>query len=235
MSLEPAIAALLGFLILGQELQATGIVAIALVSIACAGATLSSRRAGSQHGVGRRPRPRPPTRTPPHAARRPPARRSRSVRRADGCSRIGRSASANPGATSDTAAQSPTTADAPIVTPAPATTTTLAQPAPGPTTTHPPAEIRAPASRTRRGGARPKRRARPRPARPRDPGRAGHAHPARAAARPQRLKHARYLARDRTVSAPIRAHGGEPADRTHRMGVVLPVSRALQRRRPRSP
>ena len=43
MSLEPAIAALLGFLILDQELNATGIVAIALVTIACAGATLSSR------------------------------------------------------------------------------------------------------------------------------------------------------------------------------------------------
>jgi inner membrane transporter RhtA len=43
MSLEPAIAALLGFLILGQELKTTGIVAIAMVSIASAGATLSSR------------------------------------------------------------------------------------------------------------------------------------------------------------------------------------------------
>ena len=44
MSLEPAIAALLGFLILGQELQTTGIVAIAMVSIDSAGATLSSRK-----------------------------------------------------------------------------------------------------------------------------------------------------------------------------------------------
>jgi inner membrane transporter RhtA len=43
MSLEPAIAALLGFLILDQTLETAGIVAIALVSIACAGATLSSR------------------------------------------------------------------------------------------------------------------------------------------------------------------------------------------------
>jgi inner membrane transporter RhtA len=43
MSLEPAIAALLGFLILDQALQATGIVAIALVTIASAGATLSAR------------------------------------------------------------------------------------------------------------------------------------------------------------------------------------------------
>jgi inner membrane transporter RhtA len=43
MSLEPAIAALLGFLILDQDLRTTGIVAIAMVSIASAGATLSSR------------------------------------------------------------------------------------------------------------------------------------------------------------------------------------------------
>jgi inner membrane transporter RhtA len=43
MSLEPAIAALLGFLILDQALAATGLVAIALVSIASAGATLSAR------------------------------------------------------------------------------------------------------------------------------------------------------------------------------------------------
>ncbi len=43
MSLEPAIAALLGFLILDQALKTTGIVAIAMVSIASAGATLSSR------------------------------------------------------------------------------------------------------------------------------------------------------------------------------------------------
>jgi inner membrane transporter RhtA len=42
MSLEPAIAALLGFLILGQGLAVSGIVAIALVSVASAGATLSS-------------------------------------------------------------------------------------------------------------------------------------------------------------------------------------------------
>jgi inner membrane transporter RhtA len=43
MSLEPAIAALLGFLILDQALASTGIVAIALVSVASAGATLSTR------------------------------------------------------------------------------------------------------------------------------------------------------------------------------------------------
>jgi inner membrane transporter RhtA len=43
MSLEPAIAALLGFLILGQGLAASGLVAIALVSVASAGATLSAR------------------------------------------------------------------------------------------------------------------------------------------------------------------------------------------------
>jgi inner membrane transporter RhtA len=43
MSLEPAIAALLGFLILDQALRTTGVVAIALVSVASAGATLSAR------------------------------------------------------------------------------------------------------------------------------------------------------------------------------------------------
>ncbi|MGI8780526.1 MAG: EamA family transporter [Solirubrobacteraceae bacterium] len=42
MSLEPAIAALLGFLILEQRLAASGVVAIALVSVASAGATVSS-------------------------------------------------------------------------------------------------------------------------------------------------------------------------------------------------
>jgi inner membrane transporter RhtA len=42
MSLEPAIAALLGFLILDQALAVSGIVAIAMVSIASAGATLTS-------------------------------------------------------------------------------------------------------------------------------------------------------------------------------------------------
>jgi inner membrane transporter RhtA len=42
MSLEPAIAALLGFLILDQQLAATGVAAIAMVSVASAGATLSS-------------------------------------------------------------------------------------------------------------------------------------------------------------------------------------------------
>ncbi len=43
MSLEPAIAALLGFLILDQQLRVAGVVAIALVSVASAGATLSAR------------------------------------------------------------------------------------------------------------------------------------------------------------------------------------------------
>ena len=42
MSLEPAIAALLGFLILDQALAATGVVAVAMVSLASAGATLGS-------------------------------------------------------------------------------------------------------------------------------------------------------------------------------------------------
>jgi inner membrane transporter RhtA len=43
MSLEPAIAALLGFLILGQDLAVAGVAAIAMVVVASAGATLSSR------------------------------------------------------------------------------------------------------------------------------------------------------------------------------------------------
>src|SRR5215208_2881693 len=43
MSLEPAIAAMLGFLILDQGLAVTGVAAIAMVSLACAGATLSAR------------------------------------------------------------------------------------------------------------------------------------------------------------------------------------------------
>jgi inner membrane transporter RhtA len=42
MSLEPAIAALLGFLILGQALAAAGVVAIAMVTLASAGATAGS-------------------------------------------------------------------------------------------------------------------------------------------------------------------------------------------------
>jgi inner membrane transporter RhtA len=42
MSLEPAIAALLGFVILGQGLAVSGVVAIAMVSVASAGATLSA-------------------------------------------------------------------------------------------------------------------------------------------------------------------------------------------------
>ena len=43
MSLEPAIAALLGFLILAQDLVATGVVAIAMVTVASAGASLDSK------------------------------------------------------------------------------------------------------------------------------------------------------------------------------------------------
>ena len=43
MSLEPAIAALLGFLILGQGLAVSGVAAIAMVVVASAGATLSAR------------------------------------------------------------------------------------------------------------------------------------------------------------------------------------------------
>jgi inner membrane transporter RhtA len=42
MSLEPAIAALLGFVVLDQALAASGVIAIALVSLASAGATLGS-------------------------------------------------------------------------------------------------------------------------------------------------------------------------------------------------
>jgi inner membrane transporter RhtA len=42
MSLEPAIAALLGFVILDQGLAVTGVVAITMVSVASAGATLSA-------------------------------------------------------------------------------------------------------------------------------------------------------------------------------------------------
>jgi len=43
MSLEPAIAAMLGFLILDQGLAVTGVAAIAMVIVASAGATLTSR------------------------------------------------------------------------------------------------------------------------------------------------------------------------------------------------
>jgi inner membrane transporter RhtA len=43
MSLEPAIAALLGFIVLGQHLAAAGVAAIAMVSTASAGAALDSR------------------------------------------------------------------------------------------------------------------------------------------------------------------------------------------------
>jgi inner membrane transporter RhtA len=54
MSLEPAIAALLGFLILGQHLAVAGVVAIAMVSIASAGATLGSREPQAADEAGAR-------------------------------------------------------------------------------------------------------------------------------------------------------------------------------------
>jgi inner membrane transporter RhtA len=50
MSLEPAIAALFGFVVLGQVLDATDIVAIALVAFASAGASLSARRLATAPG-----------------------------------------------------------------------------------------------------------------------------------------------------------------------------------------
>ena len=61
MSLEPAIAALLGFALLGQRLGVTAIAAIGLILVASAGATLSSARRGtSAAGASRRPRARRP-------------------------------------------------------------------------------------------------------------------------------------------------------------------------------
>jgi len=45
MSMEPAVAALVGFLVLGQDLRLPDVVAIALVACACAGASLSARPA----------------------------------------------------------------------------------------------------------------------------------------------------------------------------------------------
>ena len=54
MSLEPAIAALLGFLILDQDLATAGVLAIGMVVAASAGATLGSRA--------------PAEDAPPHAA-----------------------------------------------------------------------------------------------------------------------------------------------------------------------
>lgn len=50
MSLEPAIAAAMGFLLLGQVLSAPELLAIALVAIASAGASLSARRLGNVPG-----------------------------------------------------------------------------------------------------------------------------------------------------------------------------------------
>jgi inner membrane transporter RhtA len=45
MSLEPAMAALAGFVLIGQQLSARAVLGIALVVIASVGAALSSRRA----------------------------------------------------------------------------------------------------------------------------------------------------------------------------------------------
>ena len=42
MSLEPACAAVLGFLILGQRLAVTGVIAVAMVVVASAGAALTA-------------------------------------------------------------------------------------------------------------------------------------------------------------------------------------------------
>ncbi len=50
MSLEPAIAALMGFLLLGQVLRLEDLIAIALVAVASAGASLSARRLASAPG-----------------------------------------------------------------------------------------------------------------------------------------------------------------------------------------
>ena len=55
MSLEPAIAALLGFLVLGQGLAVSGVAAIAMVVVASAGATLSARELrGARDHLARR-------------------------------------------------------------------------------------------------------------------------------------------------------------------------------------
>ena len=51
MSLEPAIAALLGFLVLSQSLEVTGIVAIAMVVVASAGASLSAREPDEEPAI----------------------------------------------------------------------------------------------------------------------------------------------------------------------------------------
>lgn len=60
MSLEPAIAALLGFALLGQRLGLAALAAIALILVASAGATLSSSRRGTSSGpASRHPRARP--------------------------------------------------------------------------------------------------------------------------------------------------------------------------------
>jgi inner membrane transporter RhtA len=48
MSIEPAMAALAGFLILGEGLRAQDIAAIALVATACAGASLTAARQPTQ-------------------------------------------------------------------------------------------------------------------------------------------------------------------------------------------
>jgi inner membrane transporter RhtA len=54
MSLEPAIAALLGFALLGQRLGLAALAAIALILIASAGATLSSSRRGTSSAAASR-------------------------------------------------------------------------------------------------------------------------------------------------------------------------------------
>jgi inner membrane transporter RhtA len=50
MSLEPAIAALVGFILLGQVLHSTDLLAIATVAVASAGASLSARRLATTPG-----------------------------------------------------------------------------------------------------------------------------------------------------------------------------------------
>ena len=71
MSLEPAVAALAGLVVLGQQLVAREWLAIALVVVATAGATAPGEVAGCcSRGRGRaasRPRPGPP-RSPPRSA-----------------------------------------------------------------------------------------------------------------------------------------------------------------------
>jgi inner membrane transporter RhtA len=51
MSLEPAIAAAVGFLLLGQLLHTSDLVAIACVALASAGASISARRRPADAGL----------------------------------------------------------------------------------------------------------------------------------------------------------------------------------------